>query len=160
MVSGCVARTRTTMAYRDLLLRDHDGGVLATDGDCGMPRARDRLESILCQSDASTQRTLDASEAYAPTWYSRPSGEKTVRYLGQVDLSQNHQPLLECSCTDRKRSWTWRERKERRASVGRVSTRPGSFLVLDHVIWRVLLLLPLSRAKLGACDLAAFLGCS
>jgi hypothetical protein len=32
-------------------------------------------------------------------------------------------------------------------------------LVLDHVIWRVLLLLPLSRGKLGACDLAAFLGC-
>lgn len=59
--------------YRHLALGNNDGGVLAANGNGGNALAGDSLEGILCLSAI----TRDANNS--PTWYNRPSGEKTVR---------------------------------------------------------------------------------
>ena len=70
--------------YGHLLLDNDNNSVLPTDGDGGMPGARYCFERILCHDVSYNDiEEGERSNSCSPTWYNRPSGENTVRYLEQ-----------------------------------------------------------------------------
>lgn len=83
---GWHGRAKWGNAHGNFLLCNDYGGIFAPHCNCGMPRAGNRFERIFCPNSSEHRHNILPTarqnlNAYAPTWYSRPSGENTVRYL-------------------------------------------------------------------------------